>query len=145
MIVVCPLLQRLNLRSNTVLSLEDLRVIASCCLDLEGLNLMDVPIPRKTSSLIAVWEILSSMKKLAYLSVDTTFLGSSLRIHEVPHKQLVVLFEKCAKLQALELSNASFAIHTTRNDYELLSHFPSLEYCRVISSLEYTCVQEQGT
>ena len=46
-------------------------MIASCCCDLEGLNLTDV---RIESSLIDLWEILSSIRKLAYLSIDTAYL-----------------------------------------------------------------------
>ena len=71
MIVACPLLQWLNLKNNSTLSLEDLHMIASCCCDLEGLNLTDVCIE---SSLKDVWRILSSIRKLAYLSIDTTYL-----------------------------------------------------------------------
>ena len=65
LIVACPLLRWLNLKNNSALSLQDLHMIASCCHDLEGLNLAGVPIPRIYSSLITVWKILSSMKKLA--------------------------------------------------------------------------------
>ena len=54
---------------------------------------------------------------------------------------------RCRGLQALELFNASLGMQTrfendTRgNDYHLLSRFPSLKYCRVISNLEYSCVE----
>ena len=141
-IVSCPLLQRLNIKNNSALSLQDLRTIANCCCVLEGLNLTDVPIPRTESSLIDLWEILSSMRKLAYLSIDTAYLVSPLQMEVKLSNSL----RRCRRLQALELSNASFAMHTrfeidTRIDnYKMLSYFPSLEYCRVISSLEYFCV-----
>ena len=146
LIVACPLLRRLNLRNNSALSLQDLHMITSCC-NLEGLNLTDVPIPRMYSSLIAVWKILSNIKKLAYLSIDTTYLGSSLKMRDHMHdiSELHILLMQCRGLQALELSIASSAIYRSRteNDYHLLSHFPSLKYCRVIGSLkfEYFCVK----
>ena len=134
MIVACPLLRRLNLKDNTALGLQDLHMIANCCLNLEGLNLTNVPIPCFTSSnsLIDVWEILSNMKKLAYLSMDAKYLVSC--FSDVP-QELESLFEKCTTLRALELSKAGFTNH-----YELLSHFPSLEYCRLTSS-SLKCVQ----
>ena len=134
MIVACPLLRQLNLKDNLALGLQDLHMIADCCLNLEGLNLTDVPIPcvMSSNSLIDVWEILSNMKKLAYLSMDARYLVSC--FSDVP-QELESLFEKCTTLRALELSNAGFTNH-----YELLSHFPSLEYCRLTSS-SLKCVQ----
>ena len=134
MIVACPLLRRLNLKDNMALGLQDLQMIANCCLNLEGLNLTNVPIPCFTSSdsLIDVWEILSNMKKLAYLTMDARYLVSC--FSDVP-QELESLFEKCTTLRALELSKAGFTNH-----YELLSHFPSLEYCRLTSS-SMKCVQ----
>ena len=134
MIVACPLLRRLNLKDNLALGLQDLHMIANCCLNLEGLNLTNVPIPcvMSSNSLIDVWEILSNMKKLAYLSMDARYLVSC--FSDVP-QELESLFEKCTTLRALELSKAGFTNH-----YELLSHFPSLEYCRLTSS-SLKCVQ----
>ena len=146
-IVACPLLWPLNLKNNSALSLQDLHMIASCCCDLEGLNLTNVPIPRIYSSLIAVWKILSSMKKLAYLSIDTTYLGSAVAVAVESMLELGNLFMRCRGLQALELSNANLGMqtryeyHTRGDNYRLLFCFPSLKYCRVISSLEYFCVE----
>ena len=57
---VCPWLQRLNLR-DVNLKLEDLQVIATCCSNLQGLNLMGMLI-QDINFCLQVWEILSGMK-----------------------------------------------------------------------------------
>ena len=119
----CPQLQRLNLCGNTTLRLEDLQVIALCCRNLQGLNLMKIPMT--DMMYINVWEILSGMR-LTYLSIDTL---SSSRTDDEQEKQLAALFRQCRTLQALELRAPEAG-----SWYELLSHFPSLEYLSIGSS-----------
>ena len=127
----CPQFQRLNLCGNTTLRLEDLQVIATCCCNLQGLNLMEIPMT--DIMYISVWEILSGMR-LTYLSIDTF---SSSRMDDEQEKQLAALFRQCRTLQALQL-------HAPKAGgwYKLLSHFPSLEYLSIGSSQRSTCVQE---
>ena len=58
-IVVCPQLQRLSLKSN-FLRLDDMQMIAACCCNLQGFNLMRVAIPPDVQFHVRIWEILSS-------------------------------------------------------------------------------------
>ena len=89
-----------------------------------------------------VWKILSSMR-LTHLSMDPSFIGCSLAIYDVHKKQLVALFEQSTTLQALNLfDKVSWNFRKAKGyDYKLLSHFPSLEYCRLtIGNREPTCI-----
>ena len=52
--------------------------------------------------------------------------------------KLVALFRQCTTLRALELHSDHFANPpTTSTNYVLLSHFPSLEYCRLNDSQQH--------
>ena len=131
-ILACPELQRLSLRGHRNLRLDDLQMIATCCCNLQGLNLIDIA-KRDDLFWVRAWEILSSMK-LTHLSMDSLLCSS--QIDDPLVKQFITLFKQCTKLQALELY---YGLHYTdpfaaSNIYELLSHFPSLEYCRVQSN-----------
>ena len=133
-IIACPQLQRLNLKGNTTLRLEDLQMIATCCCNLKGLNLMEIPM-RDMRLYINVWEVLSSMK-LTYLSIDN--LNSS-RMDDEQEKQLIALFKQCRTLQALE-----FHWLTIHSSYKLLSYFPSLKYLGVANNsvaTSYLCAR----
>ena len=83
-IVACPQLRRLNLQDITTLRVEDLQVIATCYYNLQGLNLMEMPMGNtweieNTNGkyngkfdgelCISIWEVLSSMR-LTHLSID---------------------------------------------------------------------------
>ena len=144
MVADCPQLRRLNLQSNSSLRIEDLQVIATCCYNLQGLNLMGILITDIKFCLKA-WEILSSMR-LTHLSMDPSFIGCSLTIHNVHKKQLIAFFKQCTTLRALNLSDCVpriFSKGIGNYDYKLLSHFPSLEYCTLISYQEpCTCVED---
>ena len=139
----CPRLQRLNLQNNCSLRVEDLQVIATCCYNLRGLNLMEIPIT-DIKFCLKVWKILSSMR-LTHLSMDASFIGCSLIVYDVHRQQLVALFERSTTLQALNLFDSDMVYPNFRKaksyDYKLLSHFRLLEYCRLtICNREPTCV-----
>ena len=123
-VAVCPWLQRLNLSGYASLKLEDLQVIATFCSNLQGLNLMEISICDVNFCLQA-WEILSGMK-LTHLSANTWFVGELTEMDDVQEKQLAALFKRCITLQALELVNENHSC-------KLLSHFPSLRYCKFIN------------
>ena len=72
--------------------------------------------------------------RLTYLSIDTL---SSSRIDDERDEQLAALFRQCRTLQALELRAPEAG-----SCYELLSHFPSLEYLSIGISQRSTCAQE---
>ena len=99
----CPQLQRLNLTNIRSLRLEELQVIATCCCNLQGLNLMEIQ-TLDNNFCVNVWETLSSMK-LTHLSMDTSLFGTTLG--DVHKTQLVALFKQCTTLQALELSGGT--------------------------------------
>ena len=82
---------------------------------------------------LQVWEILSGMK-LTHLTINGSFVGEFIEKDSVQEKQLVALFKQCITLQALQLV-------AENNSCELLSHFLSLRYCRVISKGQSTCIQ----
>ena len=139
----CPQLQRLNLRNNRSLRIEDLQLIATCCYNLRGLNLMEILIT-DIKFCLKVWKILSSMR-LTHLSMDASFIDCSLIIYDVHRQQLVALFERSTTLQALNLFDSEVVYQNFRKaksyDCKLLSHFRSLEYCRLtICNREPTCV-----
>ena len=99
----CPQLQQLNLTDIRSLRLEELQVIATCCCNLQGLNLMEIQ-TLDNNFCVNVWETLSSMK-LTHLSMDTSLFGTTLGdVHKM--QQLIALFELCTTLQALELSKS---------------------------------------
>ena len=125
MVVNCPQLQRLNLKKRS-LRLEDLQLVATCCCNLQGLNLLGIRLQD-----VEAWEILSNMK-LIYLSIDISLFGNSLKANI---QKLVALFAQCTTLQALELEKEEHGSPKSRNKniHKLLAHFPSLEYCRISS------------
>jgi len=141
LLVACPQLQRLNLRNNRSLRLEDLQVIATCCCNLQGLNLGGIPIP-DNKFCVKVWEILSTMK-LTHLAMDNSFFESDSNqciTDGMDEKQLATLFKQFTTLQALELYSTYSIL--TRSIYNLLAHFPSLEYCRLNDSQLSTSAQD---
>ena len=89
--------------------------------------------------------------RLTHLSMDLSFIGCSLMIHDVHKKQLIALFKQCATLRALSLLDSISRILRVRTgrmadydrNYKLLSHFPSLEYCTLMSYHEpCICVED---
>ena len=141
----CPQLQRLNLENNQRLRLDDLQMIATCCCNLQGLNLLRISSPNIEFCMKA-WEILSNMK-LIYLSIDIAFLGSLLEMEDIQKKQLAALFAQCTALRALELVSECFlnrsVVESNSNVYKFLAHFPSLEYCRLNrGSKQSSCAEE---
>ena len=142
----CPQLQRLDFGHNARLRIDDLRMIATCCYNLQGMKLLGMRIP-DIGLCMKAWKILSNMK-LTYLSTDIAFLGSSLVMEDRQEKQLAALFARCTKLKALQLEGRYFLdiyeIEINSNVYKLLAYFPSLEYCRLSNyrSKQSSSVQE---
>ena len=73
--------------------------------------------------------------KLTHLSMNSLFCGNQLNIDDPLAKQVIALFKQCTKLQTLELrGDLNYHNHfadISDGSYKLLSHFPSLEYCRL--------------
>ena len=131
----CPNLQRLDLESkyDCLGSLQGLRMIASCCHSLQGLNLQGIGIS-KVENCMQLWEILSSMQ-LTHLAVEMCvlipFTDSEFQ------QQLAQLFQKFLSLIALECSDGFCGEcrgHRDSEDSLLLCNFPSLVYCRMVQN-----------
>ena len=91
--VTCPNLQRLSLLNNKhcLRSLEGIRAIASNYHNLQGLNLIGIPVT-EVEDQTQLWKLLSDVK-LTHLAVNMCVL--------LPHEQHG-LFQKYTNLQALE-------------------------------------------
>jgi len=135
LMVDCPQLQRLYITS---LRLEDLQVIATCCPDLQGLNLEGLLIPDNADIKfsVKVWEVLGTMK-LIYLTVDDLFFEIDKSTKD-EKSLLVTLFKQFTTLRALELCSS----YSHAYCYKMLSNFPSLEYFRLDCCEQDTCVQD---
>ena len=150
----CPNLQRLNLKDNVdcLYDLQGLQAIVYTCKNLESLNLSGISISRVQSYLL-LWELLSSLKKLTFLTIDLCML----RLYDFSNdeqQRLVAMCESCHKLQALDIycekrgyrSEVCKACHMNCNErYLLFSYFPSLTYCAMwefsYSALKYAITQ----
>ena len=122
LIMAYPQLQRLSIRNNENLRIEDLQVIATCCSNLQGLNIS----VRCIEFFMKMWEILSGMK-LTHLRMDDLLFNSPSKLDVAQVEYLIALFQQCITLRALELYYFSIPF----DNYKLLSYFPSLEYCRL--------------
>ena len=126
---------------------EVLRMIHTHCCNLQGLNLQQISTTRVYICILKAWEVLSSMN-LTYLHIDISFIGDSLKMDNACKKQLIALFKQCTTLQALELSSDPVDPYTDNvydkpnSVYELLSYFPSLEYCKLNGNNQSTAVQD---
>ena len=131
----CPNLQRLNLQNNheCLKSLKGLQMVANCCHNLQGLNLMYIPV-REVECQIRLWGILNDVK-LTHLAIE---LCALIPVDENKRykKQLISLLKRCIHLQAFEAFCGDCEYCRSIGDQDLmsLSHFPSLQYCMLTHS-----------
>ena len=105
--IACPNLQRLNLRqkmshdhdlgvhsTQCLISLRGLHAIANLCHNLQGLNLLNIPV-NEVENQTQLWEILSGMK-FTHLAVELCVLLPTVN----DEQNLINLFSKCRRLQA---------------------------------------------
>ena len=137
--VVCPNLQRLNLKGNIgcLAHLKGLIAIVHACQNLEGLNLAGIQ-SISLRSYLDLWELLSSIKRLTHLAIDLCMLKPI----DSDHKGcLIDMLKRCHSLKALELHCVRWCSECSTNKDFIFSHFPSLTYCRlsdfVYSGLKY--------
>ena len=137
--IACPNLQRLNLQGNydCLRPLRGLRMIANHCHDLCGLNVKCISVTDMESQL-GLWEILSNMR-LTHLVTDICVLRSN---SDEVYEQLISLFQKCSTLQALQFDSfyeeeSCDVCASCEIKWLLLSHFPSLKYCKLASNHRY--------
>ena len=133
--IACPNLERLYLRSaqNCLQSLQGLHAIVDTCQNLQGLNLVGIPVSSVESYLL-LWELLSSIKKLTHLAIDLCMLIQSSNCDSADKEELIGMLGKCGSLKALEIIekfNCEECINVCSVSNLLFSHFPSLVYVRL--------------
>ncbi|XP_065898808.1 uncharacterized protein [Dysidea avara] len=136
--VMCPHLQRLSLSKNLncLKRLQGLRAIASCCHNLQGLNLLGIQVT-EVENHMQLWEILSVVK-LTHLAIDLCNIVP-FENNDAYKRNLLKLYQNFLFLQALHLEPSECSgIRICPNcdginnqDILLLSSFPSLTYCRL--------------
>ena len=141
--MACPKLKRLNLEGNSecLKSLQGLSTITQCCSDLCGLNLNKISVT-EVESPIKFWRMLSNIVKLTHLVVEICVFKPC---SEASDAYFINLFQKCTRLQALELgecySGPCSACRECKEEWSLLSYFPALQYCRLTGN-HSTIVQD---
>ena len=134
--IACPNLERLNLRNaqNCLQSLQGLHAIVDTCQNLQGLNLVGIPVSSVESYLL-LWELLSSIKKLTHLAIDLCMLIQSSDCDSADKEKLIGMLGKCGSLKALEMKECVYYCKECQNvpsvNDLLFSHFPSLVYVRL--------------
>ena len=128
---VCPNLQRLNLQrnANCLKHLQGLRAIVQTCQNLKGINLTEISVSQ-VESLVLLWELLSSLKKLTHLAIDLCLMKAS---DANSQKLIINMFKTCQCLKALEITRdylSGCRECTDVTDF-FFSYFPSLVYCRM--------------
>jgi len=136
--ITCPNLERLNIQYNVecLRNLQGLRMIASQCKKLRGLNMTCIPIANVQSQ-IELWRILADMK-LTYLNIHVCFFHPVTK-NSSYEEQIIELFQKCSDLKALQLDdyfcNSMCQICSKCDvNWMLLSHFPKLKYCTLVGN-----------
>ena len=129
--VVCPNLQRLNLQGNVgcLKDLLGLHAIVHTCQNLEGMNLSEISVSQ-VESLVLLWELLSSLKRLTHLSIDLCLMKS----YDANKQKLIInMFKTCWCLKALEITRDYLSDCRECTDVTdfFFSYFPSLVYCRM--------------
>ena len=131
--VVCPNLQRLNLKGNVacLAHLKGLIAIVHACQNLEGLNLAGIQ-SISLHSYLDLWELLSSIKRLTHLAIDLCMLKPI----DNDHKGcLINMLKRCHSLKALELQCGRWCSECSKNkDFIVMrEQVPSLRKLFTIS------------
>ena len=128
--IACPNLQWLNLKGcyESLQSLKGLQSIVNMCQDLQGLNIADIPI-MEVESYVLLWQVISGIPKLTHLSLGLCLLIVPDHLHK---QRMANIFRTCHSLQALEIVYGwcGDCVEWSIEDL-LLSHFPSLTYCKL--------------
>ena len=119
--VVCPNLQRLNLKGNggCLTNLKGLNAIVYACQNLEGLNLAGIQ-STLLFNFLNLWELLSSIKRLSHLAIDLCML----KPFDSDHKEYIInMLKRCHSLKALELHCSIYCSKCSKNKDFIFSHF----------------------
>ena len=137
--IACPNLERLNLRNaqNCLQSLQGLHAIVDTCQNLQGLNLVGIPVSSVESYLL-LWELLSSIKKLTHLAIDLCMLIQCSNCDSADKEKLRGMLRNCGCLKALEIIQVLFYCKGCQNVSSvndlLFKYFPSLVYVRLFQA-----------
>ena len=142
--IACPNIERLNLTlaDNSLQSLQGLRAIVDTCQNLQGLNLILIPVSR-VESYLQLWELLSSIKKLTHLAIDLCMLIhiNNNCYNAADKDKLICMLRNCDSLKALEvMQDLDWKVREVPVNDLLLGHFPSLVYFR-ITLFETECIE----
>ena len=99
--LMCPNLKRLGLSTISLNSLQGLRTVATCCHNLQGLNLLRIPVTEVENQL-QLWKILSNLK-LTHLALEMCIMRP-LRDDSIYMQRLISLFQNFIHLLALHLA-----------------------------------------
>ena len=126
--IACSNLQRLNLHRACYCleNLQGLQAIASHCHNLQGLNLLCIPVSY-VENLILFWEILSNMK-LTHLAIDDCLLLPEAAMKE----KLISLYQKCWSIRGIQCN--VYRVNSANEGVSMLRYFLSLKYCYLTSS-----------
>ena len=104
--IACPNLERLNLgkAQNCLQSFQGLHAIVDICQNLQGLNLVGIPVSSVESYLL-LWELLSSIKKLTHLAIDLCMLIQCSNCDSADKEKLIGMLGKCGSLKAYIISS----------------------------------------
>ena len=93
-------LERLNLMKaqNCLQSLQGLHAIVDTCQNLQGLNLVGIPVSSVESYLL-LWELLSSIKKLTYLAIDLCMLIQYSNCDSADKQKFIGMLRNCGSLK----------------------------------------------
>ena len=133
--IACPNLERLNLgkAQNCLQSLQGLHATVDTCQNLQGLNLVGIPVSSVESYLL-LWESLSSIKKLTHLAIDLCMLIQSSNCDSADKEKFISMLRNCVSLKALEIIDHKCKgcqnVHSVNDLF--FSHFPSLVYVRLL-------------
>ena len=140
--IMWPNLQRLDIRNNKYClnSLQGLRAIANSCHNLQGLNLLGIPVT-EVKDQTHLWEILSTIK-LTHLAIQLCALLPS----KENSQKLTALFRTFTSLCALETDSTCNCVMCESRFADMcisaLSHFPSFIHCTVRSGIDHTTLQD---
>jgi len=139
--ISCPNIQQLNLQHNQdcLKSLQGLQAVATCCDNLQGLNILGVTL---VENQVQLWQILSEIK-LTHLAVDLCIVEP---VGNTDRNKLIELYKKFVSLKALEFCSSSTSYYCVECDSNrdkgwLVTSFPFLEFC-LIYDIHFLVVQD---
>ena len=142
--VTCPNLQQLNVMDSDecLRNLRGLQAIATYCDNLQGLNLLGIPVT-EIENQVQLWQILSNIQ-LTHLAVCLCVMEP---VVVNDRNKLIEVYQKFVVLKALEFHSTSSPDYCcyeheklSGRETLLLSYFPVLEFC-IINNIHLLALQ----